>query len=146
MKLYIIKNTRNEIHNTAFVDKELANHTAYHLEYNSDMDHFVEEIDLPFIGRSVCYIYADYGIEFLSNPMKEDIRVSPIYACTQHAKNDHLWVNAVSHMNINHKNRYHVTDNMIATDMHGKPFEWGNYFGFNVTIRRIRVIKESLYI
>lgn len=140
MKLYIIKNARNEIHNTAFVDKKIAIEWKYYFKYKSGIDHFVEEADLPFIGRSVCYVYADYGIKYF--PMKEDICISSIYACTQHAKNDRLWVNAINHMNHNSNNKYHVTDNMIATDNYGEPFGWGDHDGFNVSIRRIRVNKE----
>lgn len=144
MKLYIIKNARNEIHNTAFVDKKIAIEWKYHFEYKSGMNHLVEEIDLPFIGRSVCYVYADYGIksDLNNHIMEENTYYSHIYACMQHAKNDQLWLNAIDHMINNPHNKYHVTDNMIATDLNGNPFEWGNYDGFNVTIKRIRVNKE----
>lgn len=42
MKLYIIKNARNEIHNTAFVDKKIAIEWKYYFEYKSGMNHLVE--------------------------------------------------------------------------------------------------------
>ena len=144
MKLYIIKNARNEIYDTAFIDKKLAIEWKYYFKYKSGVDYFVEEVDLPFIGRSVCYVHADYGIKCdLDNTvMEENIHYSPVYACTQHAKKDRLWINAIDHMNNNPKNKYHKTDSMIATDLYGDPFEWGNYDGFNVSIKRIRVNKE----
>lgn len=74
--------------------------------------------------------------------MEENTYYSHIYACMQHAKNDQLWLNAIDYMINNPDNKYHVTDNMIATDLNGNLFEWGNYDGFNVTIKRIRVNKE----
>ena len=40
--------------------------------------------------------------------------------------------------------KYHVTYTMIATDDFGEPFYWG-YSGFNVSVRRIRVIKAVVY-
>ena len=144
MKLYIIRNARNnEIYDTAFVDNKLAIEWKYYLKHKSGIDYFVQEVDLPFIGRTVCYVHADYGIRMFSNPMEEDIHRSSIYACIQHAKNDRLWISAINHINNNPQNKYHMTDNMIATDLYGKPFEWGNYCGFNVSIRRIRVNKEQ---
>ena len=144
MKLYIIKNARNEIHNTSFVDKKIAIEWRYYLEYKSGVNHLVEEVNLPFIGRTVCYVHADYGIKcnLDNHVMEEDIFCSPIYACIQHAKNDQLWISAINHTIDNPNNKYHITNNMIATDLNGNPFEWGNYDGFNVTIKRIRVNKE----
>lgn len=144
MKLYTIKNAvNNEIYNTAFIDKKIAIEWRYYLEYKSGLNHLIEEVDLPFIGRTVCYVHADYGIRMFSNPMQEDIQCSSIYACIKHAKNDRLWVNAINHINNNPQNKYHMSDNMIASDLYGEPFEWGNYCGFNISIRRIRVNKEQ---
>ena len=106
----------------------------------------VHEIDLPFIGRSVCYVKKDAGIGGgFDMPMYEMIWNSRIYSCMDHAKSDHLWQNSLKFFE-NHPNlKKHETDTMIATDDdHGEPFSWGHYGGFVTTIEHIRVIKAGL--
>ena len=144
MKLYIIKN-KKEIHPFAFTDKRVANLAAGTLFGY----HYIEEVELPFIGRSVCYVEADFGISYdiNNNRMRENIHTSSIYACVEHAKMDKLWVDTIKYMNTNPDQKYHIKDTpeeiFIASDHFGEPFNWGNYDGFNVGIRRIRVIKET---
>ena len=107
----------------------------------------VHEINLPFIGRSVCYVKEDAGIAltFGTMPMHEDITNSRIYACIEHAKTDPLWQRSKMYFERNPKEKMHETDTMIATDDgHGEPFSWGNYHGFVTTIERIRVIKAGM--
>lgn len=105
----------------------------------------VHEINLPFIGRSVCYVKKDSGIGGgFGMPMHEKIWNSRIYSCTNHAKSDNLWQKSIEFFKKNPDEKMHETDTMIATDHYGEPFSWGHYDGFITTIERIRVIKAGM--
>lgn len=149
MKLYFIelKDIEHDtyIYNLAFTSEKLAERKAWTIEYNSCMNARVRSIDLPFIGRTVCFVHADFGVaqSFDPAPMRENILFSKIYACADFAKKDELWMKGLSRMEQEPDERYHVTSNMIATDRFGRPFRWGDRDGFNISIRRIRVSKES---
>lgn len=103
------------------------------------------EVKLPFIGRSVCYVKKDSGIDsnFYTGEMYELYQYSPIYSCTGHAKSDELWQNSLNFFEKHLDKKKHESSTMIATDDHGEPFSWGNYYGFVTTIERIRVIKAG---
>ena len=105
----------------------------------------VNQIDLPFIGRSVCYVKQDAGIGGgFDMPMYEKIWNSRIYSCINHAKNDDLWQESIDFFKKNPGEKMHESYTMIATDHHGEPFSWGHYDGFVTTIERIRVIKAGM--
>ena len=143
MEVYIVRDREGDIWPFAFTDKEMAEHEACDLSFEPNKYHVVE-IDLPFVSHSVCYIHGYYGIggDF-GIPMKQIIRNSSIYACTEHAKKDKMWIDAIAYMK-NHLGKYHIketaNETYVATDKFGEPFYWG-YDGFNVSIKRIRVIR-----
>ena len=151
MKLYYIKITNNDtpeehIFDHAFTNEE--NAVYYANQFNYYNDHIrtasVEEIELPFIGRSVCYVYGYYGIGGgFGIPMHHVIGNSQIYSCVADAKHDPIWQKALRSVEEHPEVKYHVTGSMIATDDFGDPFCWG-YGGFNVTIKLIRVIKAGV--
>ena len=149
--LYIIKITENEtgveeIFGHAFTNEE--NALYYRDQYNRYHDHIntasVEKIELPFIGRSVCYIYGYYGIGGgFGVPMHNVINISQVYSCSADAKHDPIWQEALKSVEQHPEAKHHATDIMIATDDYVEAFNWG-YGGFNVSIKRIRVIKAGM--
>ena len=148
--LYIIKITENDtgvetIFGHAFTNME--NALYYRDQFNRYHDHIstasVETIELPFIGRSVCYIYGYYGIGGgFGVPMHHMIENSQVYSCSADAKHDPIWQTALGSVDKHPEVKHHVTDIMIATDDYGEAFNWG-YGGFNVSVKRIRVIKAG---
>ena len=148
--LYIIKINENEtgeesIFSHAFTNEENALYYADRISY---YDHIstasVEKIELPFIGRSICYVHGYYGIGgSFGVPMHHMINISQVYSCVADAKHDPIWQEALRSVEEHPKVKYHVTDSMIATDDFGEPFDWG-YGGFNVSVEHIRVIKAGV--
>lgn len=151
-KLFIIKITENDtgvetIFSHAFTNRENANYYADQLNYYRDniSTASVYEIELPFIGRSVCYIHGYYGIGGgFGFPMHHVVDNSQIYSCANDAKHDPIWQKTLIKVSDNPEVKHHITDTMIATDDFGEPFNWG-YGGFNVSVRHIRVIKAAVY-
>ena len=145
-KLYIIKiavkeSGRESIFSHAFTNEE--NALYYAKQYNIYNDHIrtatVEEIELPFIGRSICYVHGYYSICRGSGvPMHHMSNISQVYSCVADAKHDPIWQNALKSVEEHPEVKYHVADSMIATT-----FDW-SYGGFNVSVKRIRVIKAGV--
>jgi hypothetical protein len=148
MKLYVLK-YGNQYFSKAYTDQKMAERVAEDYNAYTSKHYRVNAIDLPFVGRSVCYVHAYYGYDYNyfndGAPIVNRCESSHIYSCTDMAKTDFIWRDLLCRAQIN-PSKHIITDTKIASrDNNGKEFTYGDCFEnlFNVAIHRIRVIKEK---
>lgn len=109
-------------------------------------EHDIISIKLPFAKRSVCLLrkYCGYDYNYFDSiePIYDIVSYSEMFACADYAKKHDWWKNALKDAEENPK-RFHVTNDMIASDDHGEPFIYGDCFmgKYNVSIVRFKVIE-----
>ena len=132
----------------AFTSKERAIRTMDAMNCFAGYEQYeLKEFDLPFIGRSVCFVYGYYGFDYdLTNGKMYNIETrSEIFACNEHARQCSHWKDAIELSTVC-KNEFIITDTKIASkDFDGSEFFYGDCMGdrFNVSIKRIRVNKKG---
>lgn len=146
MKLYILK-YGNQYFSKAYTDQKMAERVAEDFRNYTSKNYMVKTIELPFIGRSVCYVHAYYGYDYDYDGLSifDRRQSSHIYSCTDMAKQDDLW-SALMHIAQSDPSNYIIADNKISSrNSNGEEFIHGDCFQnrFNCSIRRIRVIKEE---
>ena len=148
MKLFLIIIDNKYYHEYAYTDRDRANRNAIHLKIMSPSRMYeVKEIDLPFIGRSVCYIHTyhgyDYIYDFPKTGIENVVSISNVYSCADHAKNDQMWIHSIEKYNQNPENHIMKDDMIASKESDGFPFSYGDIMGgkFNTKIEHIKVIK-----
>lgn len=148
MKLYaLIYSSNRYYYKEAFTNKERAIRTMHSMNCVAGYEKFeLREVDLPFIGRSVCYVSSYYGFDYdyTSREIRSLVGKSEIYACVDHAKESFQWKEAVT-MSSGRKDSFIITDTKIASkESDGSEFNYGDCMcgKFNVSIKRIRVVKD----
>ena len=146
MKLYIISQGNRSYYKKAFTNKETAMDTLSALNDNSNIECRLEEYELPFIGRTVCYVYGYYGFDYdyTNREIRSLVSRSGVFACNEHAKDSFQWKEAVN-MSSGRNDIFIITDTKIASkESDGSEFNYGDCMSgkFNVSIKRIRVVKE----
>lgn len=147
-KLFILRDGRN-IHNRAYTDKSTAETCCEFLNDYHNKNYSVYKVDLPFIGRSVCFIDVYCGFDYFFGKEETEIRdinlISDIYPCIDQAKESELWQRYLGYSR-SEPSDYIITDTMIASKEYpwsDTPFTYGDSIQdkFNMQIRRIRVIR-----
>lgn len=147
MKPYALKYNRY-YHEKAFTNEERAIEAMNNMNRVAGYEKYeLKEFDLPFIGRSVCYVYGYYGFDYdyVSSEIRSLVAKSEIYACTDHAKESFQWKEAVN-MSSGRSYSFIITDTKIASkESDGSEFNYGDCMSgkFNVSIKRIRVNKKG---
>ena len=144
MKLYAIINGKF-YYDQAFTRKERAIERMDNMNCLAGYEKYtIKEFDLPFIGRSVCFVIAYYGYNYDFDSIYDVMSISDIFACNDHAKQSKEWKKAVKASSGN-EDEFIITDEKIASkDWFGEEFFYGDYMNgmFNTSIYRIRVIKN----
>lgn len=146
MKLYaIIINGKYYYNKEVFTNKERATRTVDDMNCFAGYEKYeLKEFDLPFIGRSVCYVSGYYGFDYDFDRIYDIESITNIFACNDHAKKSKLWKKATADSNGNN-DKFIITDTKIASkDLFGEEFIYGDCMEgmFNVSIERIRVNKK----
>ena len=147
MKLYIpsfeANGTTNFV-NMAYLDKASAENEVS--ELNSALGkelHFkIDEVDLPFIGSTVCYVHTFSCVSGQLMLGRTHIDNSRIYASVEDAKRDKIWSDAVDKVKQYHDRIYHITDTEIFPDDYGKSDKCECDF-FTVEIKSIPVMQTN---
>ena len=150
-KLYILRDGRN-FYKHAYIKESTALNICKWANEHYDTDYRVEEFELPFIGRSVCYVDVYCGFDYFFGKVDTEIRdinlISPIYSSIDQAKESELWQRYQGYSQ-SEPSDYIITDTMIASRQSScgtsddVPFYYGDSIEdkFNMQIRRIRVIR-----
>lgn len=147
MKLYALMRNRY-YHEKAFTNEERAIRAMHSMNCVAGYEKYeLKEFDLPFIGRSVCYVSGYYGFDYdyASSEIRSLVCKSEIYACNEHAKESFQWKEAVN-MSSGRSDSFIITDTKIASkEFDGSEFNYGDCMRdmFNVSIKRIRVNKKG---
>jgi hypothetical protein len=151
MKLYIHVNENGEYAYKAFTNYESAKGALFWIQ--SDYHHWrLDFADLPFIGRSVCYVEDYRGYDYIFGEGMEHVcTYSKIYACANHAKSyDPSWKGGLEAIqNSGRETEFIIRDNLLASrdsTFNDKPFVHGDVMEgkFRVMIKRIRVDKRTI--
>lgn len=141
MKVYVLTDGK-AYHDIAFTSSISATTELY--DKGLDAIYYVEEVDLPFANRSICYIRKYYGFDYGICSIVDHWQTSKVYACSDHAKNDKIWADCYNRA-IKDPNNYIIKDDKIASiDFLGNEFIYGDVMQdmFNTSIKHIRVIKN----
>lgn len=148
MKLYVlVSDNPNDwaFYHKAYTNREMAEFTAYNTSYH------VREIELPFIGKHVCYVHAYYGYTYDWPDMHGVYEDSGIYACMRDANEDPIWKKAINRVKAEGEEKYALgfgerSEPYIRSKLSGG-YEWfhgeacdGNFFA---KIFRVKVIKQT---
>lgn len=147
MELYILVNESGNYGPKAYTDFIHAKQAQKLLTYCDDRPWEIEIVDLPFIGRSVCYItgYHGYNYDFTRGKIYDVTTTSKIYSCSSDAKTDNIWQSAMKRAEKEGPDEVRVSDDRVTCiDHDGYPFVHGDIMEdkFNVSIKRIRVDKS----
>lgn len=148
MKLYVLASDNPNdwaFYHKAFTDLEMAEYTAWGTRYT------VREIELPFIGKYVCYVHAYYGYTYTWPGMHDVCEDSNIYACMGDANKDPIWEKALNRVTTDGEEKY-----ALGFEERNEPYirskypsgsEWfhgeacdGNFFA---KIFRIKVVRQT---
>jgi hypothetical protein len=151
-KLYTLETERSgdfRFYKKAYTDRKMAEYVAYVLNAYHAKDYEVREIELPFIGKHVCYVYAYFGFDYGWDSIYNEMECSDVYSCVVNAKESPLWQRLMERVIADGKENYIIRDTnkeqLIASkDIFGEPWFYGDVMGgnFNAEIRRIRVIRD----
>lgn len=153
MKLYVLTTAdkRNHLYyERAYTDRCMAEHCASELTFNSGCPYEVEEVELPFLGKYVCYVHLYSGFTYGYRDIHDVEAYSHICPSIGKAKENQMWTDLMDRVRADGEDKYIVglnrlQEHFVATKYYGEPFIFGDYgLGcFNATIHRVKVVRMT---
>ena len=152
MKLYILATDDSKMYHffeKVYIDKRMAELQANDLN-NCGYDYEVKEIELPFVGKYVCYVHAYYGYTYGYCDIHDVEAYSDVYPCVNNARESPLWAELMERVHAEGEDKHvfgtdHLNRHFVATKYYGEGFFYGDYcLGcFRATICHIKVVRQT---